>query len=246
MSRLVSLLYGGEEKEEKGGGESRKGADTPECTPRLAGSSNDARGLSQEPGHPKTLCFPRGASPGAGIASHGGGGRSWGPRSLCGGEAWPGPVVKLLRSDGEGGKPAGVPATDKTTEGVGKGRRGPLGADLSLSALVAQSKVAPRSFPSQGQAGSPRTVPLPKHRAQRSQPERAQSCWRWADFPPLGSPFKGLTQGSWVRFGVAFSFFSSPLPAELPASPHPGRFLGNKGWGPGGQPLAPASCSRCS
>lgn len=57
---------------------------------------------------------------------------------------------------------------------------------------------------------------------------------------PHGSPFKCLTQDSRVHCGVAFSFCSSHLP-ELPASPHPGRFLGNKAWGPRGKP-APHAC----
>lgn len=57
MSRVLSLLYGGK-KNFKKRKKRRNEADTPERTPRLAGSTNETRGLSQEPEHPRTLRFP--------------------------------------------------------------------------------------------------------------------------------------------------------------------------------------------
>lgn len=119
--------------------------------------------------------------------------------------ALPGPAVELLWSGGATANLRGSWPWIKFPEGWERDG----GAPLKLISLGPGSSKQgpPRAFPKRGH----RTVPLPRNRTHRSQLERVQSYWGWAGFPPE-SPFKWLTQGSWVHVGV--SFLSLPLPSQ--------------------------------
>lgn len=106
----VFVIWGEGRRKKEMGGKGRNEAGTAKCTPRLARSSNETWGLSQELGHRRNLGFP-----GCGTASSGMGSLPGSLRSLRfalrrQSPARPGPAAELLWGNGE---PAGVPAMDK-------------------------------------------------------------------------------------------------------------------------------------